>query len=274
MTTWADLFRPGDATDFFQPPPAQPFNAGSRQYDPANAQWLAELCRLVYRDNDDRRDFLARAGLEELKFIRGGADTQAYLVRARSGQWAALVFRGTSSPMDFVIDTGFLLWPWTKGGFVHHGFRRAIRAVWNDELLRALNELECPLYYSGHSLGAALATLAASLRPATAVYTFGSPFVGTRGFTATVSGTPIFRVVDHDDLVARVPLPIRLLLPYVHVGELHPLTHVPEESHGHTADSLIKCLKARSLTSLQATLPGPPDPLADHAPINYVRRIS
>src|SRR5690349_17467057 len=118
MTTWADLFRPGDATDFFDPAPAEPFRFDSDRYEPVNARWLMELCRLVYREKDRER-FLDRADLKELEFIeseRRGPDTQGYLVGARSGQWAALVFRGTSSPMDVWIDALARLVPWSEGG--------------------------------------------------------------------------------------------------------------------------------------------------------------
>src|SRR5258706_12877931 len=51
MTTWKELFDPGDATDFFDPRPPQPFNHESVAFDSVNAWWLAELSRLVYRDN-------------------------------------------------------------------------------------------------------------------------------------------------------------------------------------------------------------------------------
>ena len=278
MTTWQDLFAPGSAEDFFDPRPAQPFNAGNRAYDPVNARWLMELSRLVYREGD-RAGFLARAELEELAFIESSApDTQGYLVSPRSREWAALVFRGTSSPMDFLIDLKAEMNSWDKGGRVHEGFKRGIEGVWNDDLLKELAALHCPIYYAGHSLGAALATLAASLRPAAATYTFGSPLVGNSAFAATVQATPIFRVVDHNDLVAHVPPAIPPLFSYVHVGEVHTLSHLPSEpgtdSGSHEVAGVLELVLAKRLDELQRNHPlGPPDPLADHAPINYLRRI-
>src|SRR5436853_681867 len=115
-TTWADLITPGAAEDFFQPRPAQPFNPASHDFDVHNARGLAELCRLVYRD-DDRARFLDRAGLSELLFVRSEertlwTDTQGYVVGPGTGEWAALIFRGSSSPADWLTNARFALGPW------------------------------------------------------------------------------------------------------------------------------------------------------------------
>ena len=109
MTTWNDLFRPGDATNFFDPPPPRPFNGESAAFDGVNAWWLAELSRLVYRDDEDRKDFLARVQLEELDFIDVADDTQGFVVAPPSKTWAAFVFRGTSTPRDFLALPGLSL---------------------------------------------------------------------------------------------------------------------------------------------------------------------
>jgi hypothetical protein len=278
MTTWQDLFAPGNAEDFFDPRPAQPFNAGNRAYDPVNARWLMELSRLVYRE-DDRARFLARAELEELAFIESLApDTQGYLVSPQSREWAALVFRGTSTLKDFWIDSRFTMAPWDHGD-VHKGFKEGIEAVWN-EVVEQLDQLPrtCAVYYAGHSLGAALATLASSRRKPTALYTFGSPLVGNRAFAATVADTPIFRVVDHNDLVTHVPPPL-LFLAYKHVGEEHKLEHPASDPRDSVQEltELVGHFVRNPRTffkEVEHTLPGPPDPLADHAPINYLHRIA
>jgi hypothetical protein len=261
-TTWADLFRPGDATNFFDPLPSKPFNPESTAFDGVNAWWLAELSRLVYRDKDDRKQFLAQVGLEEVAFFTGGHDTQAFLVAPASKVWAALVFRGTSTPADFLTDAEVRMDRCGDHGRAHCGFLRGIDAVWT-EAEKQLNELPpaCRLFFAGHSLGAALATLAASRKKPATTYTFGSPRVGNRSFIAGVDAAHTFRVVDHHDVVARVPLPLLFLFGYRHVGELHMLEHERHRSVRGTARKLL------------AMLQEPPDPLADHAPINYVDRI-
>ena len=238
VTTWKDLLRPGDATNFFTRDPRPRFDPALRTYDPANAWWLAELCRLIYRhDVGERRppphltrsSFLTKVGLRQVAFF---------------------------DLRDFRRDLETLPTPVGGAGVrVHDGFLRALDSVW-DGILPALDSLPGPMFFAGHSLGAALATLAASRRAPDAVYAFGSPRVGNEAFAASLATVPLYRVVDDADLVATLP-PEEL--GFRHAGELHRL--VP-----------AKGLKFNLLRWLQGLL-SPPKPLADHAPIHYVDRI-
>jgi triacylglycerol lipase len=115
---------------------------------------------------------------------------------------------------------------------VHRGF---------DDALAQLDEAEPPLrqflaglggrpvWLTGHSLGAALATVAAfRLAPPAAqgLVTFGSPRVGGRGFAdafAEAFPQPCLRFVHGSDIVTEVP-PTELLLGYRPVGELRYLS--------------------------------------------------
>jgi triacylglycerol lipase len=139
---------------------------------------------------------------------------------------------------------------------VHEGFAGALDGVWKH-IAPVLADLEGPVFYAGHSLGAALATLAAVRRAPAAVYTFGSPRVGDARFAAAAATLPIYRVVDDADLVATVP-PEQL--GFSHAGELHRI--VPK----------LGPFRLSLLVWLQRLI-GPAKPLADHAPINYVDRI-
>jgi triacylglycerol lipase len=253
QTTWEDLLEPGKATDFFAHPHA-PFHPFATAYDEANAWWLAELSRLVYR-TEGRKPFLDRAGLDEVAFF-DEKDTECFIVHARDKTWAALVFRGTEGLRDWLFNIDFPPVPWTTGK-VHGGFKRALEPAW-PKIEPVLASLDCPIFYAGHSLGAALATLAASRRPPRATYTFGSPLVGNAEFARSFDGAPLYRVVNHLDVVATVPPP---LLGYHHAGELHVIGEEPPLVEGFKFDPL-EWFKAR-----------PPEPLADHAPINYVELI-
>ena len=69
---------------------------------------------------------------------------------------------------------------------------------------------ELQLFITGHSLGGALAITAVKFLAsdiAGACYTFGSPPVGTKSFDRDIK-TPIYRVVNHVDIVPRLPNPI------------------------------------------------------------------
>jgi hypothetical protein len=84
---------------------------------------------------------------------------------------------------------------------------------------------------TGHSLGAALATLGASrYGNVQGVYSFGSPRVGNDVFKEKFD-VKTYRIVNNDDIVARVPPPGV----YVHVGELKFI-----DSNGIIRDHMIE----------------------------------
>jgi triacylglycerol lipase len=262
VTTWSNLLRPGDASTFFDRNLLPAFDAAANGYSAANAWWLAELSRLVYRhDVDEDKDpltplrstFLAQAGLRQVCPINSEeTGTQGFLIESiRAPFFAALVFRGTEQKgKDYRIDAEAIQEPVGNGDAkVHEGFVKALNSVWK-QVVPELEKITSPVFYTGHSLGAALATLAASWRRPTATYTFGSPRVGNEAFCLSLKDIPIYRVVDDSDLVAKLPPES---LGYQHVGELHQLT--------------------APTTSEFDLLKYPPKTLADHAPINYVERI-
>lgn len=262
-TTWKDLLHPGDATDFFARCPFPPFDPGISAYSPVNALWLAELSRLAYRHDQEESDlppqptrtaFLEKAGFTQREFfLSDDRNTQAMLVESGgTTPFAVLAFRGTEQTIgDFITDLKTGMPPFQKTGIaMHKGFREALALVWSS-IDAALAQLDCPVFYTGHSLGAALATLAAARRAPKALYTFGSPRVGNQAFAASLSAVPIYRIVDDSDIVATLPPEA---MGFRHVGIEHRL------------------VAPKSNFSLQHLF-DPPKPLADHAPVNYVDRI-
>jgi pimeloyl-ACP methyl ester carboxylesterase len=141
--------------------------------------------------------------------------TQAFLAKGR--EWAVLSFRGTQpdETHDLLQDIKALPVPIRDGVKAHRGFVEALDFVWSD-VETALDDVDgLELWYTGHSLGAALSILAATRRPATGVVNFGCPRVGQEGFDSLLGGTPVLRVVNGCDIVTRVPPP---LMGYRHVG--------------------------------------------------------
>ena len=263
MTSWSDLLRPGDATDFFtrvSPWPAFDPTAGA--FSEANALWLMELSRLVYRHDVEeqgvppqptRASFLQQVGLRQQAFFQdAGTDTQAMLVEAIDRSYAVLVFRGTEDPHDFIQDLKAKSQPVHHSAVrVHDGFNECFKSVWSA-IEVALKTIAQPVFYTGHSLGAALATLAALERPPRALYTFGSPRVGNTAFVSAVNATTVaLRIVDDRDVVTVVPPE---LIGYAHAGVRVPL-------------------RASWTSWLAMPLVQPPKPLADHAPVNYIDRM-
>jgi hypothetical protein len=98
-------------------------------------------------------------------------------------------------------------------GRVHSGFYAAFMALapqLMSNIAKAkylIDNAHCPIYFTGHSLGGAMATIAArELTPDSngAVYSFGAPRVADYNYFNGMK-TPIFRIVNSSDIVPRVP---------------------------------------------------------------------
>ena len=138
-------------------------------------------------------------------FDSGG--TQAYLAKRDRDKVAVVVFRGTEKDKkDIETDLNARFYE-SESGKVHIGFKVAFDQV-AEELRAALVLVKnCQVFLTGHSLGGALAIIAArELRVANggACYTFGSPKVGSDEFGDAIK-MPIYRVVNAFDPVPRMP---------------------------------------------------------------------
>lgn len=183
-----------------------------------NAWWLAEAALLAYWPADDVLARYRIAGFEAEPLF--AMPTQGYL--AWNDQAVIVSFRGTEpgDPGDLFDDLGFAMAPWTSHAvLVHAGFKLALNRVW-PRLEARLAELapSRSVWFAGHSLGAALATLAADRFASTAgVCTLGGPRVGNRRFAlrhARRFGPRSLRYANDADIVTHLPPPI----PYEHAG--------------------------------------------------------
>lgn len=170
-------------------------------------------------------------------------DTQVFVLR--SGPRLVLAFRGTEPkvPADIVTDVALGLedcaWFGESGAQVHKGFVKALEAVW-EELTKEWTPGEGRepvqlVEFCGHSLGGALALLAAVRFSAESVenrkrfggvYTIGQPRVGNAAFAhmaAPLLGGRYARAVNNRDAVPRVPAHTTpgTLGDYVHFGSVH-----------------------------------------------------
>jgi len=172
-TTWNDLSYPGLATDFFARRKVKPF-VPTAAWSVANAVWLMELSRLVYRHDVEqdapppmpaRSTYLANNGFRQLNFFQDQpTGTAAFLVESTTAPvFAVLAFRGTEVKIqDYITDLKVGNPPLhSTDVVVHEGFKLALDSVW-PQISEALATLTCPVFFTGHSLGAALATLAAA----------------------------------------------------------------------------------------------------------------
>jgi hypothetical protein len=174
--------------------------------------------------------------------------SRAYFLRSECGRLGVLAFRGTE-PADLIswlADANSIRTPFPFGGGrarIHEGFYANTEVIWEDIVkvlgAAAKNEVQkdpaCPvippvdkpyanamesLLITGHSLGAAMAVIAAAClvfgpdaessrdRMLRGVYTFGQPMVGDEDFVSMCGarfGDRLFRHVFDDDVVPRVP---------------------------------------------------------------------
>lgn len=92
---------------------------------------------------------------------------------------------------------------------------------------------ETQIYVTGHSLGAALATLAAphidkllkdsGLNVPVHLYTFASPRVGDATFASHFSAIDTYRIINSEDLIQSIPLPTTKILDEASLSGLNPV---------------------------------------------------
>ena len=133
-------------------------------------------------------------------FSHGG--TECYVLTCPKNY--IVVFRGTepTSWEDIKADVQF-----RKKGGIHRGFKAALDDIW-DDLFDDYNKNSegKQLVVTGHSLGAALATLYSHrISDSNSVcYTFGSPRTGTAKQTKKMVFTA-YRFRNNNDIVTKVP---------------------------------------------------------------------
>ena len=160
----------------------------------------------------------------------------AFFFRSACGRVGILAFRGTEpdNAVSWLTDADVVQRNLGEG-LVHQGFYLNLRAIW-DELADSFSDALGPnahgerershatppaalesLYLTGHSLGGAMAVLAAAKLTADfptlknvlkGVYTFGQPAVGDRAFVdqfAPSFGDRLFRHNFGRDLIPRLP---------------------------------------------------------------------
>jgi alpha-beta hydrolase superfamily lysophospholipase len=206
-----------------------------------------------------KRDLAARlARYAELAYEEPG-DVRARLIDSpANGQTGReLTFLSRGGTQAYVIRL-YDITAWEPGK-VHRGYAGAYRAL-SVDLAAILRDTDRPLYFCGHSLGGALATLASTRQPApTATYTFGSPRVGNGAFAREVRY--LFRLVHEDDIAPKFPF----FLGYRHGGEAWHLSRRGEISRG--VEGLRQWL-------IPVTRQGIVAGIADHAVSSYRRGLS
>ncbi len=300
--TLANILPPNRDHCFFEDHDRHPFDPRPSRFSRLNAWWLAEASLLAYDDPEHAIPSFGRAGFDAAASGQAAGCVRYYV--ATTEETVIVAFRGTRvlkwdiEPKitdavrgvieDVCIDANCIGSSWAGHGIVHRGFQSAWQSLSQDleSTLRELTDTKPrrSVWFTGHSLGGALATLAASQWPhAAGLCTFGSPAVGDEMFASHFC-VPAFRFVHGHDVVPRLPpqLPTGVAGAYRHVGRLKylchegrlhaefpPATSIVDRIVGqvmHTRETL-----ARLWQGELGLLPG--DAFLDHTPLYYALRL-
>jgi triacylglycerol lipase len=217
-------------------------NKGSSM-DIRTAIFLAAACGQTYNQFSSQQQlFLVPHSYRVVGSFQAAAFTneeQPFGFVIECDRAAILAFRGTSSATDWVTDMiaeQIVFKPVPSGGLTHRGFTDVYMST-RDQIFSLLDKLPAnkPLFITGHSLGGALATLAAldiasnRQHDQVLIYTFGSPRVGDPKFVRTFNQRiPIsVRVQNEYDIVPHLP---PLVYKSPRTDKTYYYLHVKEES--------------------------------------------
>jgi triacylglycerol lipase len=274
---------------YFQGTEMYPFHPDAKTCDMVNAWWLIEASILSWAEEDFVRARFQEADLLEVTLFSGDG-TQCFV--ANNDDFLILVFRGTEIRQrpgqtdfrnivpDIMADVDILLVDSEYGGKVHRGFKDALDEVWEEkgllDHLRRKDNGRRTFWFTGHSLGAPLATLATQRYGDIAgLYTYGSPRVGDVAFRNGFQNRN-YRFVNNHDIVAKVPPPPL----YQHVGELKHINNqgqIDKDSDAWKGMVDIQAEISSVINSLERLSTGfgalIPEGIVDHVPLLYATHI-
>jgi Lipase (class 3) len=297
------LFGSGSALGASFPSPK-----GDPTYDPKWAYALAVISGWAYAEGQILADQLQYYGFAKCTVTELAVSNPAmlivataYFVQSEDKRVGVLAFRGTE-PTSLVnwltdADTAKYTFGSTPNVHVHSGFFSNVEALWGDivDVVHPAFEdgLE-ELYITGHSLGGAMAVVAAArifdddapehpyakwrsgLR---GVYTYGQPIVGDGGFKAKFDarfGAFLYRHIYDDDVVPCLP-PTSVDSTFVHFGQrraaatredLWSLNPVDRRADLLAFGSILESFLTRRIDALHGV--NVPYSLDDHSPSGYI----
>lgn len=248
------------------------------------AVFLAEASAMAYQPNLAIKAWAALNGF--------GLQCTAFDHDNIQGYWcvadevALISFRGTSNPGQWIRDLRLfpVEHPW---GRVHAGFKGGIDLAEIDIYAFETAAAKARhVWITGHSLGGALAVMAAArlkLHGITAnIYTYGQPRVGLGGFAdrfKTELTDRLIRFINQSDIVPRVPPGLL----FRHTGlPKHIVPGALEGAGNDLIDDEPPPLSDEEFAALQATLQEPGVEafegslpwISDHSITEYVRLLT
>ena len=231
-----------------------------------------------------------RFGMPVCEFVQND-DTVCFV--AATADTIVVSFRGTKAFVDWLTDLNAFSVE-ASYGQLHRGFYFAFQAVKSslERIFQRVGLTGRQLVLTGHSLGGALATVAAAEWAGTfdirSIYTYGQPRVGKVDFADYMEryvGSKFYRIVNDDDIVPRVPPG------YVHIGQLSHFGPTGDVSNEAVAAAVTNteapALTEAQFAELKASLSSPTTAtttesvglegffpsISDHYLANYMAKI-
>ena len=196
-----------------------------------NIDWMfaevcANVCEYAYEDIATVENYLKEQNFKfkKIKYFEV-ENAQGYGISFPT--YTMLAFRGTepTSFKDILADIKACPADSETEGNVHAGFKGEVDKLW-PSITKWIKNKDNKFIITGHSLGAAMATIVTSRlvelgHKDVVLYTYGSPRVGDREWGKQFDNIEAYRFVNNNDIVCQVP-PFGY---YSHVGKLHYMTY-------------------------------------------------
>ena len=235
---------------------------------------FAKIAQLAYSDDVKavKKEAL-KLGFNEIEFYNNDG-AQAY--RLQNDADMVIACRGTQPTCFNDIKADLKAAPVMAEtiGRVHRGFKKEVDDLWpmvKEDLTHKRNQNHT-VWFTGHSLGAAMATVMASrceddtsMPHVEELYTYGSPRVGWHKFVDSIS-CKHQRWVNNNDIVTRVPLKI---MGYTHDGCEHYMN-----AYGQVRKmTKWQRVKDRWRGMWMGIKKGSIDNFSDHSMANYIANL-
>ncbi|MFN0122798.1 MAG: lipase family protein [Blastocatellia bacterium] len=276
------------------------FMPKSFEYAPVNAYWLGQMANLAYGDPATAERTVADWGFSRFRAFTARlsvppVDTQAFTI---GSPWMIVTaFRGTEPNhfKDWLTDAKAFSVPGPGNiGRVHYGFQSALNPVYGQikDTITRFQDNGQTIWFAGHSLGAALAALAARRLQLEndryfprGIYTYGQPRIGDADFAAAFDKrlqSITYRFVNNNDVVTHLPpddllrgklsaaiLPVALR-GFRHVGQFRYF-----DAQGGMHEAMTWWEQARKAASglIESTGMLKPGPLTDHFMASYLTKL-
>jgi predicted lipase len=252
----------------------------------SQAYHLAQAADLAYKDGATIERRAREWGFDRVRHHHTSftppfplEDTQAYT--AASENMIITAFRGTEPAQirDWLSDASTPPWPGPANtGYIHYGFGKALDSIYPAvrDTLAELRDNGQTIWFTGHSLGAALAMLAGCRLyleeprlQADGIYTFGQPRTCDRLLAAACNKgfkDRLYRFVNNNDIVPQLPPEPA----YTHVETLR---YIDSAGKVRTSTSLLGGLADRAVGMTADPFAPAGDGLRDHAMHGYIAAL-